>query len=161
MGRYGARRESFISQDIVNRLKLSVNEERRVQLTWILDDESTSNRTFFIVVPPDELSGDCLLGKHCKKREEEIEEQLEDDERHSEGSQGKYCVEYAVQEFSADLCSARSEHLIDSSLCRIQSPPPQGTDDFDTLARMNAIALMTAKQFYADPSSHRTRGNGG
>jgi hypothetical protein len=88
-GLHGMRRESFISEKIVERCNLAV-EEKRVHLTWVLQDEPKTYDTWFLVVPDDQLSSDCLLGTHCKKGDEENEEQHDDeDERNSEVSQGK------------------------------------------------------------------------
>lgn len=83
------RKETFISQRIVDRCTLPV-EDKRVYLTWCLGEEPQTHKTCFFVVPSAQLTSDCLLGTHCQKGDEENEEQHDDDdERNSEGSQGK------------------------------------------------------------------------
>lgn len=41
-----------------------------MQLTWVLNNKPRSYRTIFIIVLPEHLSGDCLLGKQYKSPEE-------------------------------------------------------------------------------------------
>lgn len=163
-GCYGTGKKTFIAQHIVDRHKLSV-KDGRVHLTWFSGDELSTYRIFFVVVPSEKLSGDCLLGKDCRKNDEDNEEQHEDDERNSEGSQGKDWANSPSPKFTlhTDCDAARSEPAVDTSLCRI-SPlgfPPQSNGDFDTLARMNALSNLTTFMHISSGPPHRTLGNGG
>jgi len=130
-GLYGMRKETFISQKIVDRYNLPI-EDKKVHLTWLLGDESKSYNTCFLVVSDDQLASDCLLGTHCQKSDEENEEQHDDDdERNSEGSQ------------------PRSETFMDSSLCRIPTkiiPVQEQVGVATTLAHMNADSLFRYNQ---------------
>jgi len=84
------RKETFISQKIVTRCNLPV-EDAKVYLTWFLGAEAQTYKTCFFVVPSDQLASDCLLGTHCQKGDEENGEQHDDDdEQNSEDSQGKF-----------------------------------------------------------------------
>jgi hypothetical protein len=96
-GLYGMRKESFISEKIVDRYNLPV-EDKKVYLTWVLGDEPNTYKTCFHVVLNDQLSSDCLLGTHCQKGDEENEHHHEDDdERNSEGSPGKKSMNSSQQ----------------------------------------------------------------
>jgi hypothetical protein len=105
-GLHGIRKETFISQKIVKRHNLPV-EDNKVHLTWLLGDEPKSYNTCFLVVPTDQLSSDCLLGTHCQKEDEENEQQHDDeDERNSEGSQGKKSINLSTQVACAHNCDS-------------------------------------------------------